>query len=313
MKLSPQELAAVCEYVDGRRAAGVRYDDIAEELLVYTRPQRQGEEPRLSVTELDSLEIWHSQWKRRHAYLLRQRASGDPRGGTGGIIEVPVDFAEADAGVMVLRRESDRMEPSLAERADTLKAVMYLKRSLLRAKWRWTYYKTLVLRDGMTWCQVRGPGRIGLPDGTEGLWLSGAVIIRRGDAVTEVMEECRKRRVQPAGWHGFEYPTLEVERIDLVGEKIDVRDIAARLAALLHTTLGGARSPFRNNEHLAQLLGVTREAMRVRKQRIMREAGMQSGQGLCPNRGNGGRASQARRIKNAEQKPDNEPATDLNN
>ena len=86
-----------------------------------------------------------------------------------------------------------------------------------------------------------------------------------------------------------------VERRELDGERIDVRDISARLAVVLHTCLGGQRSPFRNNEHLAQLLGVTREAMRVRKKRFIAEAGLRSAAGMAPNRARGGRATQAKR------------------
>ena len=132
-------------------------------------------------------------------------------------------------------------------------------------------------------------------DGVECRWLWGAIIVRRNGVVVEVLEECRKRQVCGPCRAAGKYGGVMVERRELDGERIDVRDISARLAVVLHTCLGGQRSPFRNNEHLAQLLGVTREAMRVRKKRFIAEAGLRSAAGMAPNRARGGRATQAKR------------------
>lgn len=293
MKLSAQELDALCEYVDGRREAGAGYDAIADTLQAYTVPRKAGEAPLLTEEDLDNLEPLHRKWKQRQVYLEKQRVAGDSRSGTQ-VPEVKVDWRLAADGYLNLKA-APPAEPTIFERADALRAVMYLKRSLLRAKTRWVTCKTITLRPGMEWEEHRGPGKIVKADGTEAQWLWGCVVVKQGGAVKLVMEECRKRALRPVGWHGHKHPALELERRELHGERIDVKDISARLATLLHTCLGGDKSPFRNNEHLAQLLGVTREAMRVRKKRIMQDAGLRSAEGLVPNRANGGRVAQERR------------------
>ena len=297
MKLSPLECEALCEYVDGRRAAGAGYDVIAAELEPYTH----GEDARMTDAELDVIEEWHRKWQRRQKYLEKQRASGDVRGGSGGIAEVGVDWQTAEsAGVKVdhsaLGAGRSEME-SLLLKAEALRVVMYFKKALLRANYEWKFYRGVMLTDGVGYEAKRGPGRCRVgEDDVEWLW--GAVVLRReGGGVFAVFEECRVRRLRPAGWKGQKFARLEMERRELDDDSIDVRDLSARLAALLHTCLGAAHSPFRNNEHLAQLLGVTREAMRVRGNRIREAAGMKSGQGLMPARGNGGRVSQAKRAE----------------
>ena len=291
MKLNKQELEAVCEYVDGRREAGASYEAIADELRPYTVPLTRGGEPRLTEADLDDIERLHRRWKTRQLYLERQRATGDGRSGTL-VPEVAVDWQAADH---VKVETVPVAAPSLFERAEALHVVMYLKRSLLSAEWRWVSYKTRTLTPGLEWRQHEGPGKLTLPDGKEAEWLWGAVVLSRDGVVQEVFEECRKRSVKPSGWHGCLHPALEMERRELSGEAINAKDLSARLATLLHTCLGGKRSPFRNNEHLAQLLGVTREAMRVRKKRIMKEAGMRSAEGQVPERAKGGRAGVEKR------------------
>lgn len=299
MKLSANEMAALCEYVDGRRAAGATYEVIAGELAAYT-VAKKGEEPRLTEEDLDGLEGWHRQWSQRQAYLQRQRASGDVRAGSK-VAEVAVDWQEVDEGKMRLDGATSATDPALFERAETLRAVMYLKRGLLRARWKWVLFRNVGLPEGVECEECRGPGRCLMADGREAEWLVRAVIFRRkkDGAVTEVFEECRVRRERPVGWKGSRAVRMDLERRELDGEQIDIRDVSARLAALLHTCLGGARSPFRNNQHLAQLLGVTREAMRVRRLRIMQDAGLRSAEGLVPARANGGRAAQERKSRSA--------------
>lgn len=294
MKLSREELDALCEYVEGRREAGAMYDAIAESLQGYTAPGYKGGAPRLTEEDLENLEPLHRKWKQRQSYLEKQRESGDRRGGSG-VPETMVDWSGGDESRRHLKLDRPGVDPVIFERAEALKAVMYLKRGLLRAQWRWVTYKTITLRPGMEWEECRGPGKMCGPDGAEVQWLWGCVVVRQGGQVKLVLEECRMRAVRSAGWHGFKCGALEVERRELDGEKIDVKDISARLATLLHTCLGGERSPFRNNAQLAELLGVTREAMRMRKKRIMKDAGMRSAEGQVPNRGNGGRVAQQRK------------------
>lgn len=294
MNLSLTELAALCEYVDGRRAAGCTYDSIADDLAPYTLA-RPGAEPRMTEDDLDDLELWHRQWTRRQAYMERQRESGDPRGGTGGIAEVAIDWQSADAGAIKIDHSKAAPDITLSDRADTLQAIAYLKKGLLKARWKWVFHKLVPLLEGMTWETIRGPGSATLPDGTVAAWLSQAVILRRSTGIVDVFSECRRKQIRKPGWMGGKHPRIVIQRREVDGEKIDVRDISARLATLLHTCLGPVRSTFRSNEHLAKLLGVTREAMRVRKKRIMTKAGIRSGEGLAPARAAGGRATQAKR------------------
>lgn len=293
MKLSAQELAALCEYVDGRRAAGMSYEVIANELEPYT----QGDDPRMSEEDLDGLEAWHRQWMRRRVYQRKQRQCGDVRGGSGGIAEVEMDWSDADEGKTRLDRVQSAAGPTLCARAETLRAVMYLKRGLLKARWRWVLFRNVELPEGVERVECVGPGCCELADGRVAEWMWGAVMFRKAGEVLEIFEECRVRRERPAGWNGSRGRRIDLERRELDGEQIDMRDLSARLAALLHTCLGGAGSEFRNNEHLAQLLGVSREAMRVRKKRIMKDAGLRSAEGLVPARANGGRAGQRARAK----------------
>lgn len=301
MKLSGAEREALHEYVEGRLASGSQWHAIAADLEAYTR----GDDAKLTEAELDGLPELHRAWKRRRAFVEKQRQRGDRRAGTGGIAEVEVDWHAADEGAVKLDLLTEDRLPSLLQRAEALRAVMYLKRALLKARWKWVFFKNVSVPTGMTYEVCKKPGREKLADGTEAEWVSGAVITRRADGVAcEVYEECRIRRPRPAGWTGCRTARLDLERRELIGEMIDMRDISARLAALMHVCLGGERSPFRNNEHLASLLGVSREAMRVRKKNIMREAGIRSAVGMAPNRAAGGRACQRNRKAAAQTNTD---------
>ncbi len=296
MKLSRHEMDALCEYAEGRLAAGAPWHVIAEELEAYT----QGEDAKLTEADLDSLQEWHRTWKRRGAFVDRQRRNGDCRGGAGGVAEVEVDWQAADAGAVKLAVQTEERVPTLAERAEALRVLMYLRKGLLKARWKWVDFKKVRVLAGSVVELVRGSGRIVRGDGSTAEWMSGAVIIRKTDGTLEaVYEDCRVRAVRPEGWRGSRgrWRTLELKRRELAGEIIDVRDVSARLATLLHVCLGGAHSPFRNNEHLATLLGVSREAMRVRKQKIIQHAGIRTAEGMAPNRAAGGRAAQRKKAE----------------
>lgn len=294
MKLNRHEMNALCEYADGRLAAGAPWHVIAEELEAYT----QGEDAKLTEADLDSLQEWHRTWKRRGAFVDRQRRNGDCRGGAGGVAEVEVDWQAADAGAVKLAVQTEERVPTLAERAEALRVLMYLRKGLLKARWKWVDFKWVRVPEGGVWEECRGPGRTVRADGSEAEWISEAVIIRGADGrVLEVYEEARRKQLRPEGWRGKNWRTLVLKRRELDGEIIDVRDVSAQLATLLHVCLGGAQSPFRNNQHLATLLGVSREAMRVRKQKIIQHAGIRTAEGMAPNRAAGGRAAQRKKAE----------------
>lgn len=300
MRLSKLELAALCECIDERRASGASWGQIEEELAGYTVPERAGVEPRMSEEDMGRLPELHRRWARQQEFVARQRASGDARAVSRGVAEVLLTEAAGVAEALPETVASVGPEAlALASRVEALRVVRYLSDRLLQARWEWVLYRKISLKAGEV-CEVReGVGRVDLGDGTEVSWMLGAVVICRGTLVRAVYPECSLRGLRPVE-RGRRSPRAEIWRRELVGKEIDMRGLSASLAVLLHICLGGEHSPFRNNEHLAELLGVSREAIRMRKKSTMARTGIRSAEGLVPARAKGGKRTQELKKKNPE-------------
>lgn len=193
-------------------------------------------------------------------------------------------------------------DPVLVDRANALRVVEYLRAGMLRARWRWRYLRWWKLRDSETWETVPGPSEATLPGGEVVRWLMQAVVIRDASGgILSAFPECRaycRHYAGPDSTHGQGY-RLEIQRREADCRELDLREMAARLAAVMSAALGAAGSGIRDNAELARILGVSREAVRVRKLRITQAAGMRAVEGLAPARAAGGKASQRKLLGRA--------------
>jgi hypothetical protein len=187
-------------------------------------------------------------------------------------------------------------DPILIDRANALRVVEYLRAGMLRVRWRWRYLRWWKLRDGQTWQTVPGAGGATLPGGEAVQWLNQAVVIRdEHGSILAAFPECRAylRREAAFGRRHRNGDRLEIQRREADCRDLDLRELAARLAAILSAALG-ASSGFRDNADIASVLGVSREAVRVRKLRLTQAAGMRAVEGRVPARAAGGIASKRR-------------------
>jgi hypothetical protein len=186
-------------------------------------------------------------------------------------------------------------DPILIDRANALRVVEYLRAGMLQTRWRWRYLSWRRLAEGETWETSPGPGEATLPGGGVVRWLMQAVIVLdAAGGILSAFPECRAFRRHYEG-HKPSHRAgdcLEIQRREADCRELDVRELAARLAAVMSAALGAAGSGIRDNAELARILGVSREAVRVRKLRITQAAGMRAVEGLAPARAAGGRASQ---------------------
>lgn len=274
--MTKEQLDAICEYVDGRRAAGDRWDVIEEALA--------GGVPEETLERLPEL---HRRWQRARRYEAQQAVVGDLRQGNS-VGAITVDWAAADEAALKLAVSAgSTADPTLAERAEALRVIEYLRTGLLQERWGWKFLARVPIDDDAQWVDVRGPGEVWLRDGRHVQWRARGVVVRdAGGAAILAWGEARVRRIIPAG----ERPKgafsrdprrhLQIERMELDAAVVDPREISARLAALIHTFLGSAGSPWRNNAELAGALGVSRQAIQMRRKRLMRAAGARAGEGL---------------------------------
>jgi len=242
--MTAEQRDALCEYVDGLREAGRRYDEIAGQL--------EGSVPE---AVLEKLEDWHRKWKKRQwrDELKRQQET------------VPIgesDFASGGAG-------SEETMPAALEAEREV--VRYLAERLLGheifdggGKVRWKTLYTRSLSEGQTCESVKGRGQAA---GTR--WLRSAVIFRTGTRIDHVEAEARIReRIRPdsakARQLGFKREAVFLQKLHLVRERLDQTEICAKLAALLQTYLGRA-SGIKSGAHLARLTDRTRQAVSARK------------------------------------------------
>jgi hypothetical protein len=280
MALNDEQREALCEYVDGRRAAGARWDEIEDAVAGM-----------MTEEELGQLERWHKDWSRRRLYEARQRVAGDRRAGGESVAEVTVDWASPEAAALKLDLSAYAAagDVVLEDRALALAVVRYLHEGLLTARVRWRYHAMVRLRDGERMVRLKGPGRARTVAGVERVWLTCAVLRMAGEDVVEVYPETRKdvlsaKRAESLRLKG-RYVRLERQELD--GEALSPKELAARLAAVLHTFLGGAGSKWRNNAELAKALGVSRQAVQVRKRKLLTKAGARTAEGLRSVRGLG--------------------------
>lgn len=280
--LPPDQLNALAEWAAGRRAAGDSWAAMEEQLADL---------PEDVVRSLPALvEHWHARQRlaaKREAVCDR-RAQGETSVAAQSL-ETLTD--EAWAGVAP-------SDPILTDRANALRVVEYLRGGMLKARWRWRYLRWWRLTEGETWETVSGPGIATLPGGEEVRWLIQAVVVRDASGgILAAFPECRAycRHHHWDGPRTSAGPRLEIQRREADCRELDVRELAARLAAVMSAALGAAGSGIRDNAELARILGVSREAVRVRKLRITQAAGMRAVEGLTPARAAGGRASQRKR------------------
>jgi|GEM_PF-5009985 len=242
--MTPDQLDDLCEYIDGRREAGHRYDEIADSL-----------ECQLPEEALEQLEIWHLEWKRRQLKNDPRRpletVSGEGAGIAGGRAAVEPWCSSGS----YRQRE---MVQSLAERLIGRDALA----DGVKIEWRPIFQRSL--KDGQTCETVQGPGQA---HGHK--WLHSAVIFRSGERIDHVEAEARiRRRVRPgsnrASAAGLSREAVQLEKLQFVSEKLDIGQVSARLAALLQTYLG-RKSGIKSGAHLARLTNRTRQAVSARK------------------------------------------------
>lgn len=279
--IDPAQLDALAEWAAGRRAAGDSWGAIEEQLQDL---------PDDVVSRLPSLV---SSWLGRQRLATKRAATCDRRAqGEASVAAASLDaMPEADwAGV-------SPADPVLVDRANALRVVQYLRDGMLRSRWRWRYLRWWKLRDNETWKTVPGPGDATLPGGEVVRWLMQAVVVRDSSGgILAAFPECR------AFLRGYDSRkrgqtiSLEIQRREADCRELDLREMAARLAAVMAAALGAAGSGIRDNAELARILGVSREAVRVRKLRITQAAGMRAVEGLAPARAAGGKASQRKAL-----------------
>ena len=304
--LPPDQLNALAEWAAGRRAAGDSWAAMEEQLADL---------PDEVVSQLPRLV---SQWYDKQRLAVKRAAACDRR--AQGEVSVGAMSLEAmqegrtgESGFRsssVNRRDDiasnieERWagvapaDPILTDRANALRVVEYLRGGLLKARWRWRYLRWWRLAEGETWETVSGAGCATLPGGEEVRWAVQAVVVRdAAGAILSAFPECRAylRREEAFGRRHRNGDRLEIQRRESDCRELDVRELAARLAAVMSAALGATGSGIRDNAELARILGVSREAVRVRKLRITQAAGMRAVEGLAPARAAGGRASQLKR------------------
>jgi hypothetical protein len=275
--MTAEQRDALCEYVDGLRAAGRRYDEIAETL-----------EGKLAESELDRLEVWHRQWARRQwrekqlaqahvpigdvELAAGETETGDWEGAGGrGEAELVRYLAERLVGHDLRggkprwRVERGLSEWSASGAANAVRPFLTLHlRHEAPATRQWKPHYLRSLREGQTCEYVRGAGKVA---GVR--WMHCAVIFRTGGLIDHIEVEARiRRRVYPGSPRavrlGLLREAVQLEKLNLVREKLDHEEISARLAALLQTYLG-KESGIKSGAHLGRLTNRTRQAVSARK------------------------------------------------
>lgn len=275
-QLDPLQLEALAEWAAGRRAAGDSWAAIEAALPDI---------PDDVVAKLPSLV---ASWLGRQRLAAKRAATHDRRAqGECSVAASSLDaMGEADwAGV-------SPADPVLVDRANALRVIQYLRDGMLRARWRWRYLRWWKLRDSETWETVPGPSEATLPGGEVVRWLMQAVVVRdAAGGILAAFPECRAFLRGYTSRKRGQTVSLEIQRREADCRELDLREIAARLAAVMSAALGSTGSGIRDNAELARILGVSREAVRVRKLRITQAAGMRAVEGLAPARAAGGKAS----------------------
>jgi hypothetical protein len=298
---------ALAEWAAGRRAAGDSWAAMEEQLADL---------PEDVVSQLPRLvSAWYDKQRLavKRAAAFDRRAQGEVsvgamsleamqegRTGESGFRSCSVNRRDDIASSIEERWAGvSPADPILTDRANALRVVEYLRAGMLMTRWRWRYLRWWRLAEGETWETVSGAGSATLPGGEEVRWVMQAVLVRDASGgILSAFPECRaycRHYGGPGSTHG-QGSRLEIQRREADCRELDVRELAARLAAVMSAALGAAGSGIRDNAELARILGVSREAVRVRKLRITQAAGMRAVEGLAPARAAGGRASRQKTL-----------------
>lgn len=245
MGLNAIQMDAICEWADGLREAGLRWDEIEGRL--------EGQVPE---EVLEGLESAHRAWSRRRLAerLTREEREewldGDKVAAESGTADV-VPRAES-GGAAVIEFLAERLIGRRPRKEDVL----------------WGKKTTVALPEGCRVDNRRGPGEAG---GVR--WWSCAVLMMQGEKVVRVWPEARVRqRFEPgSNWakkKKFRSPVIHLQFLRLDEERLNVREIAHRVAALLHAYLGASGTGISSNVHLAELTETTRQNISQMKQRV---------------------------------------------
>jgi hypothetical protein len=245
MGLTAIQLDAICEWADGLREAGLRWDEIEGRL--------EGQVPE---EVLEGLEAMHRAWSRKR---LAERLTKEER-------EEELDgdkvAAESGGGDVVPRAGSDgaAVIEFLAER---LIGRLPRKEDVL-----WSKQTAVAVPEGHSVERRRGPGEA---CGVQ--WWSCAVLLVHEGKAVRVWPEARVRQICEAGnvWatrQRFRGTVMRLEFLRLDEERLNVREIAHRVAALLHAYLGASGTGIASNVHLAELTGTSRQNISQMKQRV---------------------------------------------
>jgi hypothetical protein len=276
--MTPEQKDALCEYVDGLRVAGRRFDEIAATL-----------EGQLKESELEKLELWHRQWFNRQ---WREKKKSAQNHVPIDSVEIPIEDPEVEDWEGARGRGETELVRYLAEKlvgpdsrsskphwrverglsewsasgaanATRPFLTLYLRHEIAKGRqWKPLYLRSL--REGQTCENVKGAGKAA---GVK--WVHCAVIFRTGDVIDHIEVEARiRRRVYPDSPRairlGLLREAVQLEKLNLVREKLDQDEISARLAALMQTYLGKA-SGIKSGAHLGRLTNRTRQAVSARK------------------------------------------------
>lgn len=245
MGLTAIQMDAICEWADGLREAGLRWDEIEGRL--------EGQVPE---EVLEGLEAAHRTWsKRRLAERLtreerEEELDGDKVAAEGGSGDV-VPRAES-GGAAVIEFLAERLIGRRPRKEDVL----------------WGKHTAVALPVGHVVESRRGPG-----EACGVRWWSCAVLLLKDEQVVRVWPEARVRQVCKAGskWgtsNGFRSAVVRLDFLRLDEERLNVREIAHRVAALLHAYLGAGGTGIASNVHLAELTETTRQNISQMKQRV---------------------------------------------
>jgi hypothetical protein len=245
MGLNAIQLDAICEWADGLREAGLRWDEIEGRL--------EGQVPE---EVLEGLEAAHRAWSRKR---LAERLTREER-------EEELDgdkvAAESGGGDVVPRAGSDgaAVIEFLAERL--------IGRLPRKGDVLWAKQTAVALPEGHSVERRRGPG-----EACGVRWWSCAVLLVHEEKVVRVWPEARVRRILQAGsnqarHYGVSGSAMRLEFLRLDEERLNVREVAHRVAALLHAYLGASGTGISSNVHLAALTGTSRQNISQMKQRV---------------------------------------------
>jgi hypothetical protein len=245
MGLTAIQLDAICEWADGLREAGLRWDEIEGRL--------EGQVPE---EVLEGLEASHRAWSRRRLAdrLTREEREeeldGDKVAAESGTADV-VPRAES-GGAAVIEFLAERLIGRRPRKEDVL----------------WGKQTAVALPEGHVVERRRGPG-----EACGVRWWSCAVLLVKDAQVVRVWPEARVRQICEAEskWakrRQWKSDLLKLEFLRLDEERLNVREIAHRVAALLHAYLGASGTGIASNVHLAELTETTRQNISQMKQRV---------------------------------------------